>query len=401
MKLSNRDTALIQKTARYYLQYKRVDTISRLKKVLGDVEKINLDDAQRTIASYLAYSASRIVNRSILLALRDMWVKREFTVQVGDDVVGAIDVARSIPYYPFHYASLLPNLKMDELSYLSYIARKVLKLAKDRLNDSRVAPFSFFQEMRKEIRKLEERKELLPAPSIPQISDSSPEWLRNAYFAYIIAKRASAGISPIKEGEKKERGVKLILSKLYELFVYMLVARTLEELGFSLKIEEGMIKVKEADIVILFNTPIKDYDIVERVDEYDINAEINFRIKGRPDISIRYDNASLILIECKYSEDPGYITEGRFKVMAYTYEYGATASFLVFPGLGEGGQSDEEEGTIELYRQMGEKGWVDIRLRDGRKIYMVKIDPLEDTKTLMDRIKPILLPMLKIDINLE
>ncbi|AGE71927.1 hypothetical protein ATY89_08125 [Sulfolobus acidocaldarius] len=392
LKLHDRDICLIRKTAKYYLQYRRADTLSRLKGLLGEVEKVNLEDTERTIASYLAYSATRTVNMCITSALRDLWIRREYTIHLGDDIVGVIDVARSVPYYPFYYASLLPNLKMDELSYLSYIARKVMKLAIERLENSKVIPFPFFKEMKKEIKRLRQKLELLPSPSSPLVSDSSPDWLKKAYFAYVIAEKPTVGVRD--QGEKI--GVKLVLSKLYELFVYMLVARVLESSGFSLSIDEGSIKVKDANIVIIFNAPPSGTDVIERIDELDPNKEINYRIRGRPDISIRYDDRELILIECKYSEKPSYITEGRFKVMAYTYEYGAGASLLVFPGIGEGVKSEEEFGTLELYRLMGEKGWVDIRLRDGRKIYMVKVDPLEDTNTLLNRMSQVLLSILSI-----
>ncbi|QKR00674.1 hypothetical protein GWK48_10000 [Metallosphaera tengchongensis] len=384
LKLSDRDRALILKTSRYYLQYRRANTISKLKSLLDEVEKVNLENAQGTLSSYLSYSATKTINQSIKTALRDMWVKREFVPELGEDTSGVLDVGRTIPFYPFYYYSLLPNIRTDELSTLSWIARRTLKLSEERVEESRHAPFPFFKEMKREMKKLRQNLRFLPSPSPGWVENSSPQWLKDSFLAYTIAKRATAGV----RSPGRKVNVKLVLSKLYELFVYMVIVTALERMGLSVRGKEGVVDVDQRGLVILFNVPATKTDLIERVD--DLSEDFNRKVMGRPDISIFYDRSDLVLVECKYSDSPGYITEGRFKAMAYTYEFNSKATLLVFPKMKTRKRGSEEEGTLELYRNMGERGWIDIRLRDGRKVYMVKMDPVEQFETLVERVKPIM-----------
>ena len=64
--------------------------------------------------------------------------------------------------------------------------------------------------------------------------------------------------------------------------------------------------------------------------------------------------------------------------MAYVYEYGAAAGLLVFPDLEEKRTDLEDEATLEIYRYMQQHGGIAmVRLKDGRKIYLVRVDPAE------------------------
>jgi hypothetical protein len=74
----------------------------------------------------------------------------------------------------------------------------------------------------------------------------------------------------------------------------------------------------------------------------DSDKEIAKKARGRPDISLWKvkdgERERLLVIECKFSDSPPYLTAGRFKAMAYLYEYGAQlgalyALFNVFPPL--------------------------------------------------------------------
>ncbi len=404
-RLNERDKRLILQTSMFYLQYRRLDTFSKLKKVLDDVEKINLDDAQRFISAYLAYIAVKTVNRAINLALRDQWVKREFSSEIDDDLWGTLDVSRTISVYPFYYASLHPNLKVVEASFLSWIAERVEQLARERLSYSQLEPFSFYEDMRRELSELrEKRTRLLPRPVRSWINESSPEWLKHSYYSYLVARRSRVGLKPrsgeVSHGFSEERiGVKIILSKLYELYVYLIVMRSLEEMGFRIWGEEGDIRGKKdgEEVHILFNVSPNKYDpirdIIQKVDE--LREEVKAGITGRPDLSIVRDagmGGKLIIIECKYSTDPGYITEGRFKAMAYTYEFGSDITLLVFPSLHKRkAREAEEEGTIRIYDKMREHGgWLDLKLRDGRTLYMVSLDPLDDMRESVNKLKQLI-----------
>ena len=74
----------------------------------------------------------------------------------------------------------------------------------------------------------------------------------------------------------------------------------------------------------------------------DSDKETARKARGRPDISLWKikdgERKGLLVIECKFSDSPPYLTAGRFKAMAYLYEYGALAGalyalFNVFPPL--------------------------------------------------------------------
>jgi hypothetical protein len=99
-------------------------------------------------------------------------------------------------------------------------------------------------------------------------------------------------------------------------------------------------------------------------------------LRGRPDAMI--NGGRRIVVEAKFSSEPQYITLGRFKTMAYVYEYGADAGLLVFPDLEEKRTDLEDEATLEIYRYMQQNGGIAmVRLKDGRKIYLVRVDPAE------------------------
>ncbi len=398
--LNARDKRLIELTSRFYLQYRGVDSFSKLSRILDKVDAMNLDDAQQVISAYLTYSALRTVNRAINSGLRDQWVRREYLSETGEDVYGILDVSRSLTTLPFNVAYLQPNLRSKELSFLAWIARETLRNAKDKLNYSAIEPFSFYHEMRREIKKAYERKKLLPEPSIPSIDENSPDWLRNSYRAYLISKRSKMGIK--SRGGRKD--VKIVISKLYELFVYMIVMKVLKEKGFTIKGKEGFMEGSLGNelLHLAFNVDPTSYgikDLIESVDAMD--EKFTKSVLGRPDLSIIKESErkrKLIIIECKYSLSPTYITEGRFKAMAYTYEFSSDATLLVFPGLlNRKAKQGEEESTIRIYEEMMKRkvngqvvGWIDLKLRDGRKVYLVSIDPMEKMEENFERMKTVI-----------
>jgi len=86
----------------------------------------------------------------------------------------------------------------------------------------------------------------------------------------------------------------------------------------------------------------------------------------------------LLVIECKFSDDPNYLTAGRFKAMAYLYEYGAQLGALVFPELNSERRpyDDEDEGTRGLWRSLTkEDGLLCMSLRDGtgQALYLIRL----------------------------
>jgi hypothetical protein len=115
----------------------------------------------------------------------------------------------------------------------------------------------------------------------------------------------------------------------------------------------------------------------------DSDKEIAKKARGRPDISLKDKNRKrLLVIECKFSDNPNYLTAGRFKAMAYLYEYGAQLSALVFPELNSEGRlyDGEDEGTRSLWSLITrEDGLLKLSLRDGagQALYLIRVDPAE------------------------
>jgi hypothetical protein len=117
----------------------------------------------------------------------------------------------------------------------------------------------------------------------------------------------------------------------------------------------------------------------------DSDKETAKKARGRPDISLwkikDRERERLLVIECKFSDSPPYLTAGRFKAMAYLYEYGAQAGALVFPELSERRPYDnEDEGTRGLWRSLTkEGGLLCMSLRDGtgQALYLLRVDPAE------------------------
>ena len=120
----------------------------------------------------------------------------------------------------------------------------------------------------------------------------------------------------------------------------------------------------------------------------DSDKEIAKKARGRPDISLwkikDRERKGLLVIECKFSDSPPYLTAGRFKAMAYLYEYGAQAGALVFPELNSERRpyDDEDEGTRGLWRSLTkEGGLLCMSLRDdtGQALYLIRLTRPRET----------------------
>jgi hypothetical protein len=177
-------------------------------------------------------------------------------------------------------------------------------------------------------------------------------------------------------GEKADKElIKFLKWKLYELYVFYLVVTYLWRNKYEIVKEDeqryyaikGNKKIKFIFNASLSNSTLRRVDDLEDIDKY----------KGRPDLSLVEEK--LIIFECKYSQKVGYITMGRFKVMAYTYEYQPLASVLVYPGLDKEGidYDAEDSATRELDRRAKERGLIDFWY-NSHLIYMAIIDPLKD-----------------------
>jgi hypothetical protein len=165
--------------------------------------------------------------------------------------------------------------------------------------------------------------------------------------------------------------------RLYEIFIYTVLLSIFVEHGYEVKRRSPrrLILVRGGDEVqVLFNSPLGSSIVRDVNGDTDIAREI----RGRPDASISGSRRTVV-VECKFSGNPTYITAGRFKVMAYMYEYNADLGVLVFPDLdGRFVYDEEDRATSSLWDVMARNnGIAKITLSNGRSLYMVRADPAE------------------------
>ncbi|MFP3212932.1 MAG: hypothetical protein RXQ02_06650 [Thermoproteus sp.] len=364
---------------RYYAKRGRI--VEALEKLLRKApEDIYGAEAFDAVVAQAALHALDALRRAIVEARRDRLVYREFGVVYDRDLVGALDVARSVAARSSGlYASLtyLPSsLNAPEYLLLRKLAERSVKTAKElaeRLGISGQVRGEIDGRIR-EVRRL--------SASLPRgvtwlkCRDAGyVDWLRHACASYRVLKGLLSGVA-VAGRAREGLDVVFLDWRLYEIYIYFLLYETMKELGYAecapglcgdgdLCFESGTQRV-----CMLFNKP-HESSIVASYD-----GEPAERLRGRPDAMI--NGGRRIVVEAKFSSEPQYITLGRFKAMAYVYEYGADAGLFVFPDLEEKRADLEDEATLEIYRYMRQHGGIAmVRLRDGRKIHLVRVDPAE------------------------
>ena len=241
------------------------------------------------------------------------------------------------------------------------------------------------------LRQLKYYSEKFRKGKIRMPSRRDPIWLRRAFYAYETLNRlAERQVTVGKrmkeaEGETDKEILKMLRCKLYEVYVFYLVVRYLEgEEGYRVRrAKQGehdyssfVAERGKEKLFLTFNAPLH-FSSLEGVDDIQEEKE---KFKGRPDISLI--NGKRIIFECKYSSLPSYITQGRFKVMAYMHEYEPDVAVLVYPGLEtkDRPETPDDEATIDLDSKIkGDKRYIDFRFRtkEGviKKIYVAILDP--------------------------
>jgi hypothetical protein len=401
-----RDKALTRKVGRYYLQYKNVVNLKKLLLQFGAEREVEVDqETLDYLRQYILYVILKVLVRSAEAALRDRLTYREFHVDYSEEALGEVNVDLTVLSYPYglvSYYNFREGTNAPEFGVLGCILRKVHGLASGKANEVKPDVSYFYFDIKGQLRRLEKLMSRFPEGHCREPIYTDPKWLTTAYRAYRLAEALEGIKVGVKEGAHKEKLerkelLKLILWKLYELYVFYLVVLLLERKGFKVR----KVKVKKAKslyvaergderFVLLFNAPLgnsrlKRVDEEKRLDDF----------KGRPDISLV--NGRPIIFECKYSTSVSYITAGRFKVMAYTYEYDPLVAALVYPGLEEVVAYDRvDRATINLLEKVeGDmKVFVDF-VYNGHKIYVVKVDPLRDDPENLQRLSVVLEDALK------
>ena len=382
--------------------------LDRLLKQAG--KKYEVDELTRAyLTAWLARVAASDLRSAIEDARRDRLLYRQFRVVYDSTSWGPIDVARTIAVYPGGLQASMtyvPTFSSPELILLGEIVSRSLRALDEVMQGLRGLAQAegedpLLKELNGAVKRLEEAVDRLKAEAeglqgYPvQLSDEelraewerlspyAPRWLSEAWNAYSWLEQLRKGIWVTQPPFRGGRYLLVMLAwRLYELYVAGIVLEALGELGYSVEKADANRFVLTRDneaVELLLNSDMEG----SRLLSVDSDKETARKARGRPDISLKDKNRKrLLVIECKFSDDPNYLTAGRFKAMAYLYEYGAQAGALVFPELNSEGRpyDGEDEGTRGLWRSLTkEGGLLCMSLRDdtGQALYLLRVDPAE------------------------
>jgi hypothetical protein len=390
-------------------------------------------DVDKLFSAYFIAEVARIESNKLSKAIEDArtdrLLYRQFQAVYDEVSWGPVDVARTIAVYPAGlHASMtyVPAFSSPELLLLGEIVSRSLETlddVKDDVNktfseakgstqaakgagplggpDEDVSGKLILERLDKVMNELERAVDKLRAEAEGleryqvQLSDEelraewkrlspyAPRWLSEAWYAYSrlgqLRKDIQVAQPPLKGGGDL---LVMLAWRLYELYVAGIVLEALRELGYGVKVDVNRFVLKRDNNEageLLFNSDMEE----SRLACVDCDKEIVKKARGRPDISLKDNNRKrLLVIECKFSDDPNYLTAGRFKAMAYLYEYGAQLGALVFPELNSEGRpyDGEDEGTRGLWSLITrEDGLLKLSLRDGagQALYLIRVDPAE------------------------
>jgi len=379
--VNKRDKALIEKVGHYYLQYKGVVDVEKLLQILDLSQALRVsNEVLNYIHYYILYLITKDSVKSANKALKERLTYREFSVEYSQELHGQLDVVRTIMVYPLiAYYDFKEGYNAPEYGILGYLLRRIYEIVSEKREGIKIIEphpyFNFLKDFERLFSELNSVKDMFPEGYYRDPSYTDPPWLIRAYKAYVLAKKLE-DIRIGGGGEKADKElIKFLKWKLYELYVFYLVVTYLWRNKYEIVKEDeqryyaikGNKKIKFIFNASLSNSTLRRVDDLEDIDKY----------KGRPDLSLVEEKP--IIFECKYSQKVGYITMGRFKVMAYTYEYQPLASVLVYPGLDKEGidYDAEDSATRELDRRAKERGLIDFWY-NSHLIYMAIIDPLRD-----------------------
>jgi hypothetical protein len=393
-------------------------------------------DVDRLFSAYFIAEAALAASNRLLSAIdearRDRLLYRQFQVVYDEVSWGPVEVARTIAVYPAGlHASMtyVPAFSSPELLLLGEIVSRSLETLYE-VKDSVDKTFSeakgstqaakgagplggpdedvsegpvlerldeVMDELERVVDRLRAEAEGLERYQVPlsdeelmaeweRLSPYAPRWLSEAWNAYRLLKHLREGIWVTQPPLRGGRDLLVMLAwRLYELYVAGIVLEALRELGYRVKkVDDNRFVLRRDNeaVELLLNSDMEG----SRLLSVDSDKETARKARGRPDISLWKikdgERKRLLVIECKFSDSPPYLTAGRFKAMAYLYEYGAQLGALVFPELNSERRpyDDEDEGTRGLWRSLTkEDGLLKLSLRDGtsQALYLIRVDPAE------------------------
>jgi hypothetical protein len=195
--------------------------------------------------------------------------------------------------------------------------------------------------------------------------------------------------------------VRFLAFRLYEIYTYMVtLAAVLKMFKGSIEEIRGRSTRVRYDygksiIVVYGRKPGKS--MLENAEARWLTGEVLNKdelknLAGKPDIGVY--NEVKVVIEAKFSNTLHYLTQARFKALAYIYEYNADAGILVYPGPITGrGMDSEERYTRKILDDARKKGGLEITLATGKKLIILPMSPTE-TEVNIEKMTRILASLL-------
>jgi len=223
------------------------------------------------------------------------------------------------------------------------------------------------------------------------------------------------------EGVKEALAIDLTSGKLYELYcftklLYILVEQ-LEVKDAKLNQDDRVLKIdarygdKNVQLTISYNVIPKS--VKSRVQEAEAKGLLGDGVspsvlKGLPDTIIKVESDSknvVIIVDYKYSRATNYLTEARFKALAYLYEFNANGVVIMSPsptGKDKEVEDEEVEDQSKFYTSI--KGYGGAKLfinknREGKFLIFAYINPEKEKEDrnaeIMRKIMEIMLQQIK------
>ena len=166
--------------------------------------------------------------------------------------------------------------------------------------------------------------------------------------------------------------LRLLSWRLYELYVLYILLQAIARLTpikyVKLDGEKHQLHIvlpNGRKLIVLYNQPLENSVLAHAKAQWmtdgSIASETIQKMRGKPDITVKTsNNAKLVILEAKFSNNPVYLSAARFKILAYTYEYQAQTAILVYPTPPIKTSLDLEEAEIagmleEAYKKNGMK----------------------------------------------
>ena len=396
--MEERDKKLLDKVSAYYLQYRGVVDVNDLIKFMGGKVKFDISElALRQVIHYILYVITRSAVNSAREAINSNITYRELSHDVDYEAYGVPDVERSLAVYPLGlvaYYNYKEGRNAPEFAVLGYLLRKIYKGVAELGEKYEVKserPEYFRYDLKGKLKELGELVNKFPQGFYRKPLYTDPPWLLTAFRAYFTLRDVEE-IRVGKGGGERvdEKVLKFMLWKLYELYVFYLVLKVLKACDYTIRKvgEDYVVRKGDKEFYIVMNRSLLSSNLLS----VDFLGDVS-KYRGKPDLTLA--NKNTIIFECKYSCDANYITAGRFKVMAYVFEYNPLTAILVYPGLKDGSDAydSEDEETIELDKIIKQRGFVDFKFKgkDGEVvIYVARVDPSLDDEQNISVIKEIL-----------